>query len=308
MESNKEKNFASAVVYCYNDAKTIGSFIENLDKTLADNFLKYEIVVVDDYSKDDSVEIVKKYASHKEGKVISVLKMSSYHGVEPSMNAGLNLAIGDFVFEFDCAYADFDWSIMIQIYKKSLTGYDIVNALPNEKPESSMATYLRLFNHYAKLQHPLGIDTCRVISRRAINRVHSITQTIPFRKIAYANCGLEMTDVEYTPSCPIPAEKRKMPLSKAIDSFILFTDLAFRISITLAVIMFLVTIAMGVYAIVLNFFMTPVAGWTTTIVFLSLGFAGLFVILSMVIKYLQTLVNLVFKKKDYLFESITKLQ
>ena len=65
MEQNKEKNFVSAVVYCCNDADRVGAFIKNLDETLAVNFLKYEIVVVNDASDDDSTKLVKEYAQSK---------------------------------------------------------------------------------------------------------------------------------------------------------------------------------------------------------------------------------------------------
>ena len=51
----------------------------------------------------------------------------------------------------------------------------------------------------------------------------------------------------------------------------------------------------------------PVAGWTTTILFLSVAFLGLFGVMTVVIKYLQLLVGLVFKRKHYSFESIEKL-
>ena len=46
MELNKEKNFASAVVYLYNDEDRVYDFISGLDKSLSDNFVKYEIIVV----------------------------------------------------------------------------------------------------------------------------------------------------------------------------------------------------------------------------------------------------------------------
>ncbi|MCF0130867.1 MAG: glycosyl transferase family 2, partial [Pseudobutyrivibrio sp.] len=52
---------------------------------------------------------------------------------------------------------------------------------------------------------------------------------------------------------------------------------------------------------------SPVEGWTTTILFLSFGFFGLFGILTVIVKYLQIIVNLVFKRKRYSFESIEKL-
>jgi dolichol-phosphate mannosyltransferase len=54
-------------------------------------------------------------------------------------------------------------------------------------------------------------------------------------------------------------------------------------------------------------FSTPVAGWTTTIFFMSFAFFGLFGILTIIIKYLQILVDLVFRRKKYSFESIEKM-
>lgn len=41
---------------------------------------------------------------------------------------------------------------------------------------------------------------------------------------------------------------------------------------------------------------------------LTLGFAGLFAVLTIIIKYLSLLVDLVFKKQNYLIESIEKIQ
>ena len=84
--------------------------------------------------------------------------------------------------------------------------------------------------------------------------------------------------------------------------------MAYRVTLTLAVIMALTAVGMGVYALVYKIMQTPVEGWATTIIFLAFGFFGLFAIMAMVIKYLQTLVSLVFQKKNYLFESIEKLQ
>ena len=61
MESNKEKNFISVIVYCRNDESYIQHFIASLDKTLNDNFLKYEIIIVNDASTDSSTLMVKQY-------------------------------------------------------------------------------------------------------------------------------------------------------------------------------------------------------------------------------------------------------
>lgn len=308
MESNKEKNFVSAVVYCYNDANTISCFIENLDKTLADNFLKYEIVVVNDASTDESVNNIREYAAHKDGKVISLLNMSHTQGVEASMNAGVDLAIGDFVYEFDFACADFDWNTLMKVYRQALKGYDIVSACADKKMRMTSKLFYAIFNRYARLQYPLETETFRILSRRGINRIHSITQNIPYRKAAYANCGLAITSIRYNPLENVIRKNHEGRTSMAIISLILFTDVAYRVTLTLAVIMAVTAVCMGVYALTYKLMENPVEGWATTIIFLAFGFFGLFAIMAMIMKYLQTLVSLVFQKKNYLFESIEKLQ
>ena len=52
----------------------------------------------------------------------------------------------------------------------------------------------------------------------------------------------------------------------------------------------------------------PVAGWTTTMFVITVGFAGLFAVLTIVVKYLCLLLNLNFRQQKYLVESIEKLQ
>lgn len=312
MELNKEKNFVSAVVYCCNDADRIGAFVKNLDETLAANFLKYEIVIVNDASDDDSTKPVKEYA-HKvnEGEkehTITILNMSYRQGLETSMNAGLNLTIGDFVFEFDSVNDDYEWSLLMDVYRHSLTGYDIVSARSNKKPRLTSAVYYRLFNRYAHLQHTIGPESFRILSRRAINRIHSITQSIPYRKAAYANCGLAIDTIIYKTSGKPNKKKYDDRRIVAVESLLLFTDVPFRTTMILALVMFLISMSVGVYAVIYKFLRNPVEGWTTTIFFMSFGFSGLFLILAMVIRYMQTLVRLNFRKKDYLFESIEKLQ
>lgn len=309
METIKEKNFISAVVYCYNDAEFIEDFIRNLCRVLCDHFLKYEIIVVNDASSDNSVGIVKQYIekNHVKG-VVSVINMSHTQGLEASMNAGVDLAIGDFVYEFDSVYSDFNWDVMLKIYYQSLKGFDIVSACVDRKMRFSSKIFYKIFNRYAKLQYNLETESFRLLSRRAINRIHSITQNVPYRKAAYANCGLALTSIKYKPVSSRVPKKQKGRFSLAVNSLILFTDVAYRVTVSLALMMAVIAVGIGLYAVIYKLLQNPVEGWATTILFLAFGFFGFFTIMAMVIKYLQTLVSLVFQKKHYLFESIEKLQ
>lgn len=313
MDQNKEKNFVSAVLYCCNDADCISTFMQSLDKVLSANFLKFEIIVVNDASNDNSQQIIKEYAHAlcKWGggeNNISLLNMSYRQGLEASMNAGINLAIGDFVFEFDSLCDDFDMNLLMEVYYHSLKGYDIVSAKSAKSERWISHKYYQIFNRYAGVQHSIGTETFRIISRRAINRIHSLTQNIPYRKAAYANCGLTIDAIIYQPIKSNIKKHYADTKKVAIESLLLYTDVPFRFTILLAVSMLVVSMGVGIYAVIYWLLRNPVEGWTTTIFFLSFGFSGLFAILAMIIRYMQTLVRLNFRKKDYLFESIEKLQ
>ncbi len=311
METNKEQNFASAIVYTHNNGGYIEKFLLSLYDTLEAHFLKYEIIVVNDASTDNSMGIVKQCVRKFPKQVVSILNMSYHHGVEEAMNAGMDLTIGDFVFEFDNVYMDYSPKTVVDLYFTSLQGYDIVNASVNVQPKFSSILFYRIFNRYAKIQYPLGPESFRVLSRRAINRVHSMSKTIPYRKAIYANCGLKIKTVRYD-----SIDKKLTKLAShegqgkyfAINSIIMFTDVAFRVSITLSILMILSVVTIALYALAYYFMGNqPVEGWTTTILFLSLSFFGVFTILAILLKYMSVLINLIFRIKSYQFESIEKL-
>jgi dolichol-phosphate mannosyltransferase len=238
--------------------------------------------------------------------------MSGFHGLEVAMNAGMDLAIGDFVFEFDNTFLDYAESDIMDVYKRSLEGYDIVSAVPNRKERFTSRLFYNAFKRFANIPVDMHTESFRVLSRRVINRINSMNKTVPYRKAIYASTGLKMDTIVYKPLSDKNfhnADKMEKKYRKhlAVDSLILFTELGYRLSIAMTVFMMVMSAFMLIYSVIIYATAHPVAGWTTTILFLSVAFFGLFGILTVIIKYLQLLVNLVFKRKQYSFESIEKL-
>ena len=308
---NKEKNFISAVVYVHNNEIEIEYFLEKLNSILTENFEKYEIICVNDASTDKSVELIKKIANRISNAMISIVNMSYYQGTELSMNAGVDLAIGDFVYEFDNAFIDYDPSVIMDVYYKSLKGYDIVSAKSNGKKHISSKLFYTIFNKNSNCAYNIDTETFRIISRRAINRVNSMNVTIPYRKAIYANCGLKITSITYKSVknvlSKISKENSDIRKDLAMDSIILFTDVSYKFAITMLIIMMLVAVFTGVYTVVMFICARPIEGWTTTMLLLSFGFFGIFLVLLIVIKYLSILINLIFKKQKYIIESVEKI-
>lgn len=311
---SREKNFVSAVIYVHNDEKRIEPFLKAVIEVLEKNFEHSEIICVNDYSDDMSVEVIKKMSSQAQDTSISVLNMSYFHGLEMAMNAGVDLAIGDFVFEFDSADLDYDKAEIINIYRKSLEGgYDIVSASPNRKQKFTSKCFYYIFDKFTNLSYKMYTERFRVLSRRVINRISSMNKSVPYRKAVYANCGLKTENIVYTTISQTSEGKhyekreRKYRRQLAIDTLILFTEVGYKFSMIMAALMMMITILMALYSFITYLTCNPVEGWTTTILFLAVAFFGLFGVLTVIIKYLQILVDLVFRRKRYSFESIEKL-
>ena len=308
---NLEKNFVSAVVYVHNNENEIKKFLEMLHKTLSEHFLKFEIIMVNDASSDKSADIIRETAKTFDKAVVSILKMSYFQGLELSMNAGKDLSIGDYVFEFDTVDLDYDEELIYDIYKTALTGYDIVSASSNKNKKFSSNVFYKIFNRFSKVQYKLTTESFRVLSRRAMNRIDASSNTIPYRKAVYANCGLKCKNVTYEAKQDLEknysGNQKRYREELAIESLILHTNVAYRVSSVLTFAMMAVTLFALIYTVVVFLTGNPVAGWTTMMLVLSFGFLGMFAILSIVIRYLTIILDLNFKKQQVVFESIEKI-
>ena len=301
--TNKEKNFISAVVYLHNDGARAVEFFRSLAEVLDAAFEQYELVAVDDACTDDTIPALRAWAAGLE-KPLTVLHMSLHQGLELAMNAGLDAAIGDYVYEFDSCEMPYSMDLVVKAYRTALSGSDIVSVCPNRTAGSSRMFY-RIFNANSNSVYRLRTDAFRLVSRRAINRVHASSENLPYRKAAYAASGLKMTDLEFDGRLTDHGEHR---INLAMDSLALYTDAGFRLSAGIAIFMMVLALAELAYTLIIFCTGQPIEGWTTTMFVLTLGFAGLFAVLTIVIKYLSLLVDLTFKKQHYLIESIEKIQ
>ncbi|MCI8837060.1 MAG: glycosyltransferase [Hungatella sp.] len=309
--ADKEKNFVSAVIYIHNAEKRAEAFLKTIIGVLEENFRHSEIICVNDASGDNSVERIKQVGQAAESTSITVISMSYFHGLELAMNAGVDMAIGDFVFEFDNTVLDFAPSVVMDVYRRSLAGFDIVSASPDRRERFSSRLFYRVFDRFTNLSYHLSTESFRVLSRRVINRISSMNKAILYRKAIYANCGLKTDNIRYQAGVgDMPAadiQEKHYRAGLAADSLILFTELGYRFSIGMTAAMMLISLCMIIYSVAVYAGGHPVEGWTTTILFFSAAFLGLFGILTIIVKYLQLLIDIVFKRRHYSFESIEKI-
>lgn len=311
--AKKEKKFISLVVYLHNVEDYIKYFLKMVIPVCERSFEQFEVVCVDDGCDDNTIGVLKEYLEENQmHAMVNVIHMSFFQGLESAMNAGRDIAIGDFVYEFDDVFVDYEPEMLLQVYEKLLEGNDIVAASSKGKLRITSRLFYSLYNATSRGKGKVGPETFRLVSRRAINRIKSMGQYIPYRKAVYMNCGLKTATLRYDSSDKSARVKNETVTAErtglALDSFIYFTNALERVSAVICGVFLVVTVGMGIY-IITDFFNAnkPVEGWLSTMGFLALGFFGVFALLTIILKYLSVLLNLIFRNQRYLISDIEKI-
>lgn len=308
---SKMRQFVSIVAYVCNSADKIEKFITTVMKE-CEAFKQCEIIFVDDCSTDRSIEIIKKYYEDNPADyIVSIIHMGRYHGMETAMNAGRDMAIGDYVYEFDDLFVDFEGSVILEAYDKCLEGNDIVTVSTDVPMRFTSKLFYNVFNNAVKSDSQIGQESFRLLSRRGINRIMAMDVEIPYRKVVYLNSGLSTVNVKYKSTKghrPARITEKNERVDLAIDSFIYFTNVIQRISIIIAILFGGLSLATIIYTLLSRSLGYHVGmGWVSTMIFMSLGFAGLNGFMAIVIRYLSVLVDLVFKRQKYLIADVEKI-
>lgn len=306
----KESKFVSVVAYIHNNEKEIGIFYNMLSMFLEKNFLCYEIIFVDDCSVDKSTAKIRSLPKKSENAVITLIELSYYQGLESAMSAGMDLAIGDFIYEFDNILAAYKEQDIWDVYQKTQGGYDIVAACPRKHRHNLARVYYFLFNHFSDAEYKIRTESFRILSRRAVNRIYTMGGILPYRKAAYAKsglpiCGIEFAAEEYIP--PARNEERSSQKDAAINALILYTNFAYKAALTLSILMIAFTLACCAYIAAVYWGGNAVPGYVSTFAIAAFGFFGVNVLITVIIKYMSLLLRIVFSKKKYIIKGIEKI-
>lgn len=312
-QAGKEKNFVSCVLYLHNDGMAVKEFLRSICSVMQDNFEKYEIICVNDGCTDDTVEQINSYlAGEDSAKSVSLINLSFYQGVETAMNAGSDLAVGDFLFEFDCCRLDFDPELIMRVYRRSLEGYDVVAAAPGHGVPLTSRVFYGLYNWSSRFRYHIRQERFRIVSRRAVNRVNQMNIYVPYRKVMYVNCGLKTDTIVYDNKESVRRNRNREEQGSrsglAVDTLIIFTDVLEKFSMLVSVVLFVFLLTMFgwiVYSIFSK--VRPVEGWLSLMALMSFGFFMLSVLLTLIFKYLSLILNMSFKRQRYVVEGVEKL-
>lgn len=196
----KNKNvFISCVVPVYNEEAVVVAFITNLQAVLSELSARYEIIVVDDGSRDLTVQ---KILSLPKNSHVKVLGLSRNFGKEIALTAGMEHASGDVVILLD---ADFQHPVetITTFLKHWADGYDMVygTRVDRESESRLKRNFAKLFywlmRKIGKVDLPNNAGDFRLMDKKIIQALNQFPERTRFMKGLYAWVGYKKIAVPY---------------------------------------------------------------------------------------------------------------
>lgn len=208
----------SVVLPVFNEEAGIKTTIDTLEKFVSKQPEHYELIFVDDGSKDRSVEIIN--AEVKLHDNIKIVEFSRNFGHQIAITAGLQYTSGDAVVVMDADLQD-PPEVIPRMIEKWHQGYDIVYGKREKRDGETIfkkftaAMFYRTFQKLATINMPLDTGDFRLMNRKVVNQMQGLHEHDPFVRGQVTWIGFKQTSVEYHRHERIAGET-KYPLSKMI--------------------------------------------------------------------------------------------
>lgn len=303
----------SIVVPCYNEMETVAIFYRETSKVVEKMDMKYEIIFVNDGSRDNTLsELQKVYEEHKD--VVRVIDFSRNFGKEAGLLAGLEYAKGDYITVMDVDLQDPPEFLPVMFKTMEEKGVDIVGtrrvSRKGEPPIRSFFArqFYKLINKFSDVEIVDGARDFRLMTRQVVDSILELKEYHRFSKGIFVWVGYKTEYLEYENVERVAGETSwsfwKL-LSYAFEGIIAFTVAPLRIATFMGVLISVVAFLTMVFVIVrAMMFGDPVSGWPSMVtIMLFLGGIQLLA-LGIIGEYLSKTYMEVKKRPNYIVRKI----
>lgn len=190
----------SVVVPLHNEEPNINYFFERLESVLEGLGLAYEIVCVDDGSKDNTLRQL--VAHHHRNPSIKVVSLSRNFGKEIALTAAIDHAIGAAVIPIDADLQD-PPELIADMIAQWQQGYDVVYATRKSRQGESWLkrftanVFYRVIGRMSTVEIPRNTGDFRLLDRRVVEVLKQMTERTRFMKGLFAWVGFRQTFILY---------------------------------------------------------------------------------------------------------------
>lgn len=284
--------------------------VNNLKK-LSDKY-SYEIIFINDGSKDSTLEILKKIASNDDN--VKIISFSRNFGHQAAVTAGIRNVTGDAVIIMDADLQDppelFDGMI-----EKWEEGYEVVYGKRKTREGESIFKILtaRMFyntlNKLSEIEIPKDTGDFRLVDRKVIDVIATLPEHNKFLRGLFSWVGFNQYAYEYNRVNRV-AGKTKYPFKKmfklATDGILSFSAKPLKIVGAIGIFSVIISIIILIYSIVSYMFklnsLTP--GWTS--IMCTMTFIGGIILISlwMIGEYIARIYEESLGRPEYIIDEL----
>lgn len=264
----------SIVIPCYNEEESIPLFYQEISKIFKNlNNYKYELIFINDGSRDKTIDILKKLS--KKDKNLKYINFSRNFGKEAAMLAGLELSTGDYITIMDADLQDPPALLpqMIEIIEKS--NYDCVaTRRVTRKGEPIIRSFFarifyKLINKMSKIEMVDGARDYRLMTRQMVNEIIRLKEYNRYSKGLFSFVGFNTKWIEYENIERIAGETKwsfwKL-FKYAIEGIVAFSTIPLTIASFIGLIFCFISFILIIFIIIrTSIYGDPTAGWPSLV-------------------------------------------
>ncbi len=228
----------TVVVPVFNEQENLPELYRRLNAVLQGLDLHYELVWVDDGSRDGSLELMKTLAAHDSH--LLVVELARNFGHQVAISAGLDHARGRGVIIMDADLQD-PPEVLPEFIAKWREGHDVVYAIRATRKESwlkrsAYSLFYRLLQRIANIDIPLDAGDFCIMDRKVVDILVSMPERNRFVRGIRSWVGLDQVGLPYNRDGRF-AGKPKFTFNRliylALDGLISFSFVPLRLISTL---------------------------------------------------------------------------
>ncbi len=211
-----DKIVYSIIVPLYNEELVINQSYKRIKEVMDSTNESYEIVFVNDGSKDRTREIAEEICSRDDN--IKLINFSRNFGHQAAITAGMDLALGDAIIVIDADLQD-PPEVMLKMIEKWKEGYEVVYGKRVKREGETFfkkftaRVYYRLLRRMTTVDVPVDAGDFRLIDRKVCNTLIALPERNRYVRGLVSWVGYKQTYVEFIRQERFAGET-KYPLKK----------------------------------------------------------------------------------------------
>lgn len=243
----------SLVVPCYNEEENVENFFRHVTEGLKNYTDSYEIVFVNDGSRDKTEKKLKKLYEENRDRKITVVSFSRNFGKEAAMYAGLSHAKGEYVTIID---ADLQQDVKYVVEMAGILDKDedthMVAAFQEKRKEGKFITlckeeFYKLINKITDVPFVENASDFRIMRRPVVETILSLSEYHRFSKGIFSWVGYNTVSIPYEVKEREAGETKwnfRKLLKYAFEGIMAYTDMPLKLPFYLAAFSFVLGVIM----------------------------------------------------------------